>query len=72
MPRSLRLRTFEEIIDCIENDADTQEALANYLATNEGARNVLQTLIDQGSIVTTPTEPIVSTEDDDALFGACT
>lgn len=60
------------IIECLENDADTQAAIAELIANNPLIRQSLQSLIDNGSIITTPTEVIVQNDDLDALFGAIT
>lgn len=60
------------LIDCIENDLDTQQALATFLANNPLATQALQSLIDNGSLITNQTNPIVQNDDLDALFGAVT
>jgi len=62
----------ERMIECLTTDTDVQAALADLIATNPLIRQSLQTLIDNGSVITTPTIPIVETADLDALFGAVT
>lgn len=62
-----------QMIECITNDADVQQALADYLASNPAARQAIQSLVDNGSIVFgSAAGVLIETNDLDVLFGACT
>ncbi len=62
----------EQIIDCITNDSDTRRALSDWLATDPNATNVIQGLINAGGPITGGGGTILTADNDDALFGACT
>lgn len=61
-----------KIIDCITNDEDVRHALADWLATDPAATNVIQGIVNAGGPITGGGTVILTADDDDALFGACT
>ena len=61
------------IIQCLETDADVQQAFADYLASNPLARQAMQELVDNGSLAISGAGTVLmQTNDLDVLFGACT
>jgi len=59
------------IIDCLLNDTDTQEALADLIANNPIVQQSLQQIIDNGTLIIG--NPTIGQNDDlDKLFGICT
>lgn len=57
------------IADCIQNNEATRQALRNWLASDPGAAQEIQTWIDNGTLIIGNPE-IVANDNLDALFGA--
>lgn len=62
----------EQVLACFSDDEDFRRAVIDTITNDPYFIERMQTLINNGSIITTPTTPIVSTDDLDALFGAIT
>lgn len=60
----------ELIAQCIANSDATKQALRDFLATDSEARNIINNISGRGTPV--PETTLVSTTDDNALFGAIT